>query len=312
MPSLQSRFVQIMIRLRMKKRMIDDQEKVVRYARKHFGSERLKQFLTPKGVRLEAVEEANIKGEWVWWEQPPADHAILYLHGGGYIACSPATHRNCTAELARQTGLRVFALDYRLAPEHKFPAQIDDAVSAYHWLRAQGIASHNIVIGGDSAGGGLTMATLIALRDAGESLPAFGFCFSPWVDMTASGASYQTNHRRDPMFYGDSTKSLAPLYLGATAPNHPLASPIFADLTGLPPLSVYVGSTEVLLDDARQLVARAQAHGVTAELHIADRQPHVWPIMVGLMPEATQTIKEVAAKIQQHLQTAQAQPVMAV
>ncbi len=301
MPSIQSHLVQFLIRLRIKKRLTDDPDQVVKYARKSFGDTRVTERFTPKDVNVHPVNEAEFKGEWVWWEGQSTDRVILYCHGGAFIACSPATHRHCTAELSLQSGVRIFALDYRLAPEHQFPAQIEDAVAAYRWLLQQGIAPHNIVIGGDSAGGGLTLATLLSLRDAGEPLPAFGFCFSPWTDMTASGASYQFNNTHDPMFYGDGPNVLASLYLGAASPTNPLASPIFADLTDLPPLCVYVGSTEVLLDDARKLIERAQAHGVTAELHIADRQPHVWPIMVGLMPEAKETLKEVAGKIKQHL-----------
>lgn len=301
MPSIQSRITQIFIRLRLKKRLPHNSAYVVKFARARYGNEHIAQRFTPKEVNIQTVNETNFKGEWVWWEGQNTDRVILYFHGGAYISCSPATHRPCTAELSRQASVRVFALDYRLAPEHQFPAQIEDALAAYRWLLQQGIAPQNIVIGGDSAGGNLTLVTLLALREAKEPLPAFAFCFSPWTDMTASGESYKTNNKRDPLFYGDGPHIFAELYLGAHEPTNPLASPAFADFTGLPPLSIYVGSTEVLLDDARKVIANAQACGITADLHIADRQPHVWPIMVGFMPEAKQTLKEVASKIQQHL-----------
>ena len=306
MPGWQSRLTQLIIRLRIKRRITGGEQEIVRFARARFGDTRLAQRMTPKNVRLQPINEQALQGEWVGWDGQDQQRVILYFHGGAYVACSPVTHRPFTAELSRQAGMRVFALDYRLAPEHRFPAQIEDAVTAYRWLLQQGFEPHNIILGGDSAGGGLTIATLIKLRDLGMPLPALGFCFSPWADMTASGDSYRTNHKNDPMFYGDSTKLLAPIYLGDAAPSDPLASPVFADLTGLPPLYVYAGSTEVLLDDARKLVARAHECGVSAELHIADRQPHVWPIMVGILPEAKQTIRQVVTQIHHILNKAKA------
>lgn len=301
MPSWQSRLLQLAIRLRVKAHVRGSEAEIAAYARKHFGDTRLAARLTPKGVRVQAVNEAGIKGEWVWWEGAHDQHVIFYLHGGAYLACSPATHRPFTAELARQTNARIFALDYRLAPEHRFPAPVEDATTAYRWLRDQGVDPSKMVIGGDSAGGGLAIATLVALRDAGEPLPAMAFCFSPWTDMAATGPSYVTNHRRDPMFYGDVPSPIAAVYLNGASPTHPLASPLYADLTGLPPLHAFVSNTEVLFDDAVSIVAKAEQCGVTARLHIADRQPHVWPIFVGIIPEAPHTIGEVAALIEQYV-----------
>lgn len=301
MPSWQSRSLQLFIRLRMKAHVKGSEAEIAAYARKHFGDTRLAARRTPKGVSVRAVNEAGIKGEWVWWEGESDEHVIFYLHGGAYLACSPETHRPFTAELARQTKARVFALDYRLAPEHRFPAPVEDATAAYRWLREQGVEANKIVIGGDSAGGGLAIATLVALRDAGEPLPALAFCFSPWTDLAATGPSYVTNDRRDPMFYGDVSQHVAAVYLNGASPTHPLASPLYADLTGLPPLHAFVSNTEVLFDDAVSLVAKAEQCGVQARLHIADRQPHVWPIFVGLIPEAPQTIREVVALIEQHV-----------
>jgi acetyl esterase/lipase len=299
MPSWQSRLLQLFIRAKMKRRVSGGEAEFVAFARKHFGDQRLATRFTPKDVNIRVVNEDGINGEWVWWDGESDEHVIFYLHGGGYVACSPQLYRPFTAELARQSKARVFALDYRLAPEHRFPAPLEDATTAYRWLLAQGIAPHRLVIGGDSAGGGLTVATLVALRDAGVSLPAFAFCLSPWTDLAATGVSYLTNARRDPMFYGDALKPIAQIYLNGASDTDPLASPLYADLTGLSPLHAFVSNTEVLYDDAVGLIARAEQCGVEARLHIADRQPHVWPVFVGLIPEAPATIREVVGLIEQ-------------
>lgn len=301
MPSWQSWLLQLYLRFRLKKHLQGSEAEIVAFERKHLNNKWLSERLTPKDVSIRPVNEGRVKGEWVWWEGQTDHHVIFYLHGGGYVACSPELYRPFTAALARQSKARVFALDYRLAPEHRFPAPIEDATQAYRWLLAQGIAPGKIVIGGDSAGGGLTIATLVALRDAGVPLPALAFCFSPWTDLAATGVSYLTNDRRDPMFYGDTARQIAPIYLGGVSPANPLASPLYGDLTGLPPLHVFVSNTEVLFDDAVSVVAKAEQCGVAARLHIADRQPHVWPVFVGLIPEAPHTIGEVVALIEQHV-----------
>jgi len=298
MPSWQSRILQLFIRLKMKRHVTGTEQQFVAFARKHMDDKRLAARLTPKDVRIRAVQEDGVKGEWVWWEGESDPHVIFYLHGGGYVACSPENYRPFTAELSKQAKARVFALDYRLAPEHRFPAPIEDATQAYRWLLAQGIAPHRIIIGGDSAGGGLTIATLVALRDAGVPLPALTFCFSPWTDLAATGVSYVTNARRDPMFHAETFRPIAGIYLNGASTTDPLASPLYADLTGLPPLHAFVSNTEVLYDDAVGLIARAEQYGVEARLHIADRQPHVWPIFVGLIPEAPATIREVVELIE--------------
>lgn len=298
MPSWQSRLLQIFIRVKMKRHITGSEQQLVAFARKNFGDPRLAARFTPKDVSLRIVNEDGIKGEWVWWEGESDSYVIFYLHGGGYVACSPEVYRPFTAELSKQSKARVFALDYRLAPEHRFPAPIEDATKAYRWLLAQGIAPHRIIIGGDSAGGGLTVATLIALRAAGVPLPALAFCLSPWTDLAATGVSYITNARRDPVFHRDSLKPVANIYLNGASATDPLASPLYADLTGLPPLHAFVSNTEVLYDDAVGLIARAEQCGVEARLHIADRQPHVWPIFVGMIPEAPATIREVAELIE--------------
>jgi monoterpene epsilon-lactone hydrolase len=235
-------------------------------------------------------QDHPLRGEWV--ERIDGAHAatILYLHGGGYYFCSPQTHRSIVYGLAKRSAARVFSLDYRLAPENPFPAALDDALAAYRQLIADGAAPESIVIAGDSAGGGLALATLIALRDAGERLPAGALLFSPWTDLAATGASIQTNDGLDPMFQGASIGRAAQLYLGGAPATHPYASPLYADLQGLPPLFMQVGGTEVLLDDSRRVADKARAAGVEVDFSVWPKMPHVWQLWAPFLPEARRAL----------------------
>jgi acetyl esterase/lipase len=230
--------------------------------------------------------DGPLRGEWL--ERVDGRHAatILYLHGGGYYFCSPQTHRAASFGLAARSRARVFSLDYRLAPEHPFPAALDDALAAYLRLLADGTQPESIVIAGDSAGGGLALATVVALRDRSEPLPAGAILFSPWTDLAATGASLQSNDGIDPMFHGPSIARAAQLYLGDTPATHPYASPLYADFNGLPPLFMQVSSTEVLLDDARRVADKARAAGVDIDFEIWRKMPHVWQLWVPFIPEA--------------------------
>jgi acetyl esterase/lipase len=215
---------------------------------------------------------------------------LLYLHGGGYVACSIATHRPITAGFA-QNGLRVFAPEYRMAPEHLFPAAVDDAVAVYRALRER--VPGKIVVAGDSAGGGLALAMLISLRDSGIELPAAAALFSPWTDLAGTGASLVTNDRRCAMFHGANIRKGAGFYLGDADPMNPLASPLYADLSHLPPLLIHVGKDETLLDDSTRLAERARGAGVRVEMKIWPVVPHVWQL-IPAMPEARQSLREAA------------------
>jgi acetyl esterase/lipase len=243
----------------------------------------------PREVRVIEGEAGGVPGEWV--EGAQAQATMVYLHGGGYVACSPRTHRPVTAAFAR-LGFRVFAPDYRLAPEHVFPAAVEDACAVFRALRIRGMEP--LVVAGDSAGGGLAVALMIALRDAGEQLPAGAALFSPWTDLAASGDSLSVNNSRCAMFYGEDIGPIARIYLGAADPRHPLASPLYADLAHLPPLLIHVGAKEVLLDDSRRLAARAQAAGVSVDFRIWAEVPHVWQLAPTLMPEARQSLQQAA------------------
>jgi phosphinothricin tripeptide acetyl hydrolase len=249
-----------------------------------------KAFPTPPEVKVERVSAPVAPAEWLRPPGAAAGRVVLYLHGGGYVIGSPRSHRHLAAAVAAAGQASALLLDYRLAPEHPYPAAVDDATAAYRWLLDQGIAPGHIVIGGDSAGGGLTVATLLALRDARLPLPAGGVCISPWVDLTFSGASYRTRAAVDPIVTRPGIDEMARAYLGATAARAPLASPLFADLRGLPPLLIHVGSDEVLLDDAVQLADRAKAAGVDATLEVWDRMVHVWHWFLPMLDEAQSAV----------------------
>lgn len=252
-----------------------------------------KVFPTPPDVKVERVSAPVAPAEWL---RPPTavpGRVVLYLHGGGYVIGSPRSHRHLAGAIASAAGADALLLDYRLAPEHPYPAAVDDATAAYRWLLDQAIAPERIVIAGDSAGGGLTVAALLALREARVPLPAGGVCISPWVDLTCSGRSYETKAEADPIVRRGGVEEMARAYLGATPPRTPLASPLFADLRGLPPLLIHVGSDEVLLDDAVQLAERARAAGVEAALEVHDRMIHVWHWFLPMLDEAQAAVEAI-------------------
>ncbi|HEY4377891.1 MAG TPA: alpha/beta hydrolase [Acidimicrobiales bacterium] len=246
----------------------------------------------PEGV---ATTEATLAGRPAcWYAAPDADdRVLLYLHGGGYVSGSLASHAGLCGRLAVATGGRVVALDYRLGPEHRFPAAVDDATAAWRELLADGVDSGRAAIAGDSAGGGLTMATLVALRDAADHLPAAAMPISPWTDLANRGASHQERAGRDPMLAKEHLDEMAALYLDSANPLQPLASPIDADLRGLPPTLVIVGSEEVLFDDSTVLVDRLHEAGVEATLLVGDGAFHVYPAAAG-MPEAEAAVAAMA------------------
>lgn len=257
--------------------------------------------LTPKNLpllsgitRTQVVADAAQGAPAGEWLRPAAfERTVLYLHGGGYFSCSVETHRPVCAQIARRAKAQVYSVEYRLAPEYPFPAGIEDAVSAYRQLLASGIASGNLVIAGDSAGGGLALACLLVARARGLPMPAGVVLFSPWTDMTLSGESMRTMASRDVMFRPEIFPAVVSAYLGAQSPSDPLASPLFADLSGLPPMMIWASEHEILSSDATRLHTAALAQGVQSELHLAVGLPHVWPVMVAL-PESKAALLEVA------------------
>ncbi|WP_326783499.1 alpha/beta hydrolase [Streptomyces sp. NBC_00151] len=226
---------------------------------------------------------------------------LLYLHGGGYVIGSPDTHAGLVGELARRTGLRATSVDYRLAPEHPFPAAVDDGLAAYRELLASGTDPRDLVMAGDSAGGGLSIATLLAAREAGLPQPAAVVVFSPWADLTLAGGSIRSKESADPIFTAADVRAYADLYVGADDRAHPLASPVFADLTGLPPLLVQVGANEVLLDDAVRLAGRAGTDDIEVTLEIGPGLPHVFQHHYGRLDEADAALDRAARFLTAHL-----------
>jgi len=281
----------------MRRRDWGDESRLTRRARRLFGMPPLVRRLWSRGVDVVPVA-GEVSGEWVVPNEAGTG-TILFFHGGGYVGGSPADHRPMTAGLARRTGYEVFAPQYRLAPEHRFPAALDDAFAAYRWLLEQGTDPSGLALVGDSAGGGLVLSTLVRVRDAGLPLPTRAVCFSPWADLTASGSSVRQMDGRCHMFRTGNISAFASVYLRDASPLNPEASPLFADLSGLPPLLIQVGSTELLLDDARGVHEKALAAGGASRLEIYDDVVHAWQMLDGIVPEASAALDDAANFIRQ-------------
>jgi acetyl esterase/lipase len=249
-------------------------------------------------VTVQRVQQGLVRGEWLVPAALRSPCVLLYLHGGGYISGSAALFRMIVVPLCELLGARVFSLDYRLAPEHPFPAAIEDAAAGYRWLLKNGVSPHDIVVAGESAGGGLAFALLLALRRDGTPLPAGVVAMSPWTDMEGTGESVVKNEATCVM-YGQNLPVLAALYLDGQPARAPLASPIYADLKGFPPVLLQVSGSELLLDDARRMYHNAQAAGVRSRLSIYAGQPHGWHVLYGILPEATAACREVAEFVQE-------------
>jgi acetyl esterase/lipase len=256
------------------------------------------------GWRIRAGTGAASNGEWIEPivpDDPARTRCILYFHGGAYISMSARTHRAITSRLAAWSGAALFALDYRLAPEHPFPAALQDAIAAYRAIIETGISPSQIVVAGDSAGGGLALSLLLALRDAGMKLPAAAVLFSPSTDLAATGESIVGNSDADAMFFGPWIAAVAQHYLAGTPATNPLASPVYGDLTGLPALLIQVGDSEVLLDDSRRVHDKARRSGVECRLQLWRGVPHGWQIFASFLPEASAALRDAGAFIRAQL-----------
>jgi monoterpene epsilon-lactone hydrolase len=258
-------------------------------------------FPVPDGTEVEPASVGGVKGEWVRAKRARRDAALLYLHGGGYVIGSPASHRHLAAAISEAAGISVFSADYRLAPEHPFPAAVDDAVAAYKGLLDSGIPATKLAIAGDSAGGGLTLATLVAARDKKLPMPACAVAISPWADLSQGGESYRTRLKRDPMITKPGLDAMAAAYLGGADAKTPLASPLFADLKGLPPLLIQVGSEEALHDDSMQLKTRAENAGVDVSVESWGGMVHVWHIFHPILSEGRDAIARIGSFVRTHI-----------
>ena len=259
----------------------------------------------PRGTRVSPATVGNLAAEWVDGPGARAEAAILYLHGGAFVMGSPATHRELAARISVAGAARVLSVDYRLAPEFPFPAALDDAKAAYHWLRGQGYASSAVVIGGDSSGAGLAIQTLLALRNEGAPMPCAGFFMSPvteWLDF--SGESFETRAALDPLVAPAQTRHTSALYAGDRSGDASLLSPTKTSLAGLPPLWIQVGDHEILLSDAQKLAERAARDGVDVEFKIWPGMWHVFQSTARYVPEARRSLEELSAFLGKWLRVA--------
>jgi monoterpene epsilon-lactone hydrolase len=262
------------------------------------GFEKMGEFLggAPDG-KCEKVDAGGVPAEWVTAPGCDPMRAVLYLHGGGYVIGSINTHRRLAYDISAASGARVLVIDYRLAPEHPFPAAVDDAAKAWRWLLQQGFATNRLAIAGDSAGGGLTLATLVNLRDQKLGLPACAVAISPWVDLEGVGTSITARAPQDPMVQKDGLLWMAGLYLNGKDAKTPLAAPLHADLKGLPPILVQVGTAETLLDDATRIAEKLHAAGVDVRLAVWPNMLHVFPLFAPILSEGRDGCLEVGSFI---------------
>ena len=255
----------------------------------------------PKGISIDKFEIDGIPTEWISPAEAEQDKVIIHLHGGGYVTGGIDSHQSMCILMAQTLKMKVLLPEYRLAPEHPFPAALEDTLKVYRWLLAQGYQSGNIIISGDSAGGGLSLATVLSLRDSGELLPAAMVCMSPWTDLTLKGKSHITNAKTESILRPDVLSEWASSYIGAEKSNHLLISPIYADFHGFPPLLIQVGSDEVLLDDSLTLAEKAKADGVDVTLKVWDELWHVWQALGDLIPESKKAFEEMGQFVSDQL-----------
>ena len=279
--------------------------------RKQFEDGAKKFGTVPAGIQVSPVRIPGLAdGLSAEWIHPAgssnlpgkSDKAIFYTHGGGYVTGNCVDHRMHVAKFVQATGIGALLYDYRLAPEHPFPAAMEDTLTSYRWLLDMGVAPNNIVIVGESAGGGLCLASLLAIRDSKLPLPAAGIAFSPWTDLTCSGTSYKTNALRDISTLG-SWETWNGYYAGSNDLKNSWISPLFGDLAGLPPVMIQVGDHEILLDDSIRFAEKAKAAGVEVSLHVWEGMVHCFPLLAPMFPEATQAWDETINYIKDQLNT---------
>lgn len=290
LPSVSSYFIKKGIKVGAKK--LNLKEKDIGESRYVIDSFARKFSKLPKNCKVEQIQIEGIYAEWISNNQSEAGKVILYLHGGGYGYCSADTHRSLAARIMIESGVKVLLPEYRLAPEHPYPAAIEDTLTIHRWLLKQGYESSNIIFAGDSAGGGLSVAAALALRDQSETLPSAVICLSPWVDLTSSGESYIENKEKDPYLVKELVRKTAQAYAAEESLDNRLISPVFADLSGFPPLFIQVGSIEILLSDAKLLADKARKAGVEVHLKVWEGMWHVWQIS-NKLPEAKKAVKEI-------------------
>lgn len=255
------------------------------------------QYSLPADLRVEAADANGVAAEWTMTPEAEPARAVLFLHGGGYVSGSLDSHRHMIGQAGREAQSRTLSLAYRLAPEHPFPAALEDAIAGYHFLLSQGFDPKRIAVAGESAGGGLAIAMLVSLRDRGIPLPACTWCRSPWVDLEAIGGSMTANASVDPLIQKAYLMELAAAYLKGADPRTPFASPLYADLRGLPPMLIQVGSAETLLDDSVRLAGVAGAAGVRVTLEVWPDMIHAWHLFYPQLADGRRALAQVGAFI---------------
>ncbi len=258
----------------------------------------------PEGLQCQAVDLNGLPGEWLAFPDTAGKTRLLYLHGGGYVIGSIDSHRALMARLTKVACARTCAINYRLAPEHPFPAALGDAVAAYRWLLSNGNDPKRVVLAGDSAGGGLVLAALVAIRDHGLPLPAAAVCISPWTDLACTGESMRAKASVDPLIQKAGALLYAQAYLGSHDAKTPLASPLYADMRHLPPVLIQVGGRETLLDDATRMAERLRAAGVDARIDIWDDMIHVWHFFAHQLDEGKRALDAAGAFIREKVRAA--------
>lgn len=305
MPSLQSRLLNFVLRnrhllhFRLKKESWDWNTSIPLFREAcEKGAKRLGRM--PEGIEISPVTAHGLPAEWIRPSHSSNAKAIFYTYGGGYVSGSCEDHRMQVAKFVQGSGTSALLFEYRLAPEHPYPAAIEDSLSAYQWLLSQGISPSKIVIVGESAGGGLCLATLLAIRDLGIALPAAAVALSPWTDLTCSGESYRTKAKVCISPRGMSAVC-SKYYAGDHDPCLPWISPLYGDLRGLPPLMIFVGDHETMRDDSIRFAEKAKAAGVDVSLKVGEGMVHCYPLFAPLFPEATEAMDEICAFIKTHL-----------
>jgi acetyl esterase/lipase len=300
MPSLRAQFFSSFTSLLLRRRKWGRNElELAKRARRKFGAPWFLQKLAVLGLDIKPVTEPYLRGEWIIPKSPGPGATILYIHGGGFVTCSAKTHRPITAALARKTGLKVFALDYRLAPENRFPAALDDVFEGYKRIRE--IEGGDVILAGDSAGGGLVLSLLLRIREAGLKPLACAVCFSPWADLTPREPAC-LNADEDAMFFPGNMAEFAAVYLADGSDVDPLASPIFADFSDLPPVLFQVSSTEILIEDSRLIHEKILEAGGVSELQIFNGLCHCWQMLNWFVPEAGLALDHAADFIRGHVE----------
>ncbi|PKN93606.1 MAG: alpha/beta hydrolase [Chloroflexi bacterium HGW-Chloroflexi-6] len=290
-----------LFRLRLKQETWDENTSIPAFRTLCEESNRKMEDKLPAGLKVEAFKLAEMNAEWLIPAGANKNKVIFYTIGGGYISGTCNDHRTLVAKVAQASGITVLMFDHRLAPENPYPAALDDSVTAYRWLLEQGTLPENIVIMGESAGGGLCLATLLAVRDQGLPLPAGAVALSPWTDLTLSGESYRTRARVCISPPGMS-QVCSKYYIGEHDATDPWISPLYGDLRGLPPLFINVGDYETMRDDSVRFAAKAKTAGVDTTLVVGEKMIHCYPLMAGMFPEATQALNEVCRFIRKQLQ----------